>query len=97
MPTFAKQCALLAELYALQDFKGFQESEEFQSYLSEYSLVLAIALAIQDEIVEANATSENLINVAFGDLAEMFGTDEESLGSYDSIRDVVNLDSWKES
>lgn len=89
MTTFARKCALLSELYCLQDFKGFKESEEFQSYLTEYSLALAISLAVQDELVDANSNSENLIERAFDDLAELMGMNSEELGSHDSIRDVV--------
>ena len=92
MATFAHKCALLGELYSLQDLKGFKESEEFTSYLQEHSLVLAISVAIQDELVDANPTSENLIERAFEDLAELWGMDSDQLGSHDSIRDVMNFE-----
>jgi len=93
--TFPRKCALLAELYAIQKFGVFQDSEEFHSYITEYSLALAVALAIQDEIVEATSVSENLINLAFEDLAEMLGMDSYSLGKHDSLAEVFNQDSWK--
>jgi hypothetical protein len=95
MATFPRQCAFLAELFTIQNSTVFQGNEEFHSYITEYALALAVAFAIQDEIVEATSVSENLINLAFEDLAEMLGMDSDSLGSYDSLAEVINLDSRK--
>lgn len=91
MATFAHKCALLAELYSLQDSNELLSSQEFISYREEFSFVLAIAAALTDEIVEATPSAENLIFYAFDELAELLGMSSESLGEKDSIRDIINF------
>jgi hypothetical protein len=90
MATFPKMCRLLAEMYALQDSENLRTSEEFVSYCEEFGFTFAIANAIFDEVVEATPRAENMIVIAFEELAELFGISADSLADYDSIRDVIN-------
>jgi hypothetical protein len=89
MATFPKMCRLLSEMYALQDLDNLRTSEEFLSYCEEFGFTFAIANAISDEIVEATPRAENMIVMAFEELAELFGMSADSLADYDSIRDVI--------
>ncbi len=93
MATFPKMCHLLAEMYALQDLEALRSSEEFVSYCEEFGFAFAIAAAITDEVVEATPKAENMIVMAFEELAEIFGMSAESLAENDSIRDVIKIDS----
>jgi hypothetical protein len=95
--TFAHKCALLAELYSLQNSDELLSSQDFISYRQEFSFVLVIAAALTDEIVEATPSAENLIFYAFDELAELLGMSSESLGEKDSIRDTINFRTNHES
>ena len=89
MATFPKMCRLLAEMYSIQDSEDLRTSEEFVSYCEEFGFTFAIATAISDEVVEATPRAENMIFVAFEELAELLGMSAESLAENDSIRDVL--------
>ena len=89
MATFPKMCRLLAEMYLIQDSENLRTSEEFISYCEEFRFTFAIAIAISDEVVEATPRAENMIVVAFEELAELLGMSAESLAENDSIRDVL--------
>ncbi len=77
-------------MYSLQDSEILRTSEEFVSYCQEFSFTFAIATAISDEVVEATPRAENMIVVAFEELAELLGTTAESLAENDFIRDAIN-------
>lgn len=92
MTTLFHKCELLGDLYLNQSNLKLQKSEGLQSFLEEHGLILAVCLAITNELVEPTPTAENLIDKAIGDLAEIFGMDTDSLTDLGSLSSVIQFE-----
>ncbi len=87
--TFKKKCKLLRDLYLLQEDELWaQHNPDIMQFVRAYNLGIPLAFCIHENIVEASAEAENLIDETFDAFIELVGVSKKQVTQLETLSDL---------